>query len=151
ARFAGPRAGVAAVAFPPGGQSLVAACHDGTVKLWDLTGGKETASFAGHKKGITEGAASPDGRTLATAGADLTLKPRDPPTRREVRSIAGLKAPLISLVFSPDSTLLAGAGASRGTAPNAAGEVKLWDAATGAVQTTVPGSGPLAFTPDGTA
>ena len=45
--FSAHPAAVKGVAFRPDGQSVVAACDDGTVKVWDRESGRETFSFHG--------------------------------------------------------------------------------------------------------
>ena len=79
---------------------------------------------------------SPDGRLLASGGGNYTAPGMiviwDAATGRALRSWAGHAECVHSLTFSPDGKRLASAGGlSAGGLFNLAGEVKLWDAATG--------------------
>jgi WD40 repeat protein len=70
----GHAAYVGSVAFSPDAKALASGCKDGSIKLWDVTGGKEHATFRGHARGVVCLAFSPDGKLLASARADKTIK-----------------------------------------------------------------------------
>jgi WD40 repeat protein len=53
----------------PAGTQLVSGGEDGTVRVWDVAGGKETARFD-HGGPVTAVAVRPDGQVVASAGAD---------------------------------------------------------------------------------
>jgi WD40 repeat protein len=65
---------VLCLAFSPDGSTLVSGCEDGTIKLWDVTRGKEVATLKGHASEVRCVAFSADGKMLATGGADKTIK-----------------------------------------------------------------------------
>jgi WD40 repeat protein len=69
------------VAFPPGGDTLITASGDGTVRIWDLVIQEERLTLRDHTDIIHDLALAPDGATLATAGRDGTVRlwhaPRD--------------------------------------------------------------------------
>jgi WD40 repeat protein/tRNA A-37 threonylcarbamoyl transferase component Bud32 len=138
---------VTSVAFHPSGQQLASADSTGKIRIWNLDGATTRASsrrpiiWAAHADEISCLVFSPDasGHWLASAGLDRKVKLWESTTGRELgvlpplRDDSGAKTarghlgPVKSLAFSPDGKLLASAGG-----PGArAGEVIVWDPATG--------------------
>ena len=81
--FTGPRGGVSAVAFHPGGKRLAVAGSE-VVEVWELGTAHKIHELKGHKKWVYCVAYSPDGKWLATGGWDRTVKLRDAATGAEV-------------------------------------------------------------------
>ncbi len=77
---------VTSIAVFPEKGLIAAGCADGTVKLWSLETGKETASIASHSQAVVKVAFSRDGTTLLTAGWDGTLRLRSCPGGAEKAS-----------------------------------------------------------------
>jgi WD40 repeat protein len=77
---------VYSVAFHPGGRILASGSTDGTVKLWDVASGKNTATLRGHTDRVFSVAFSPDGRILATGAGrmDNSIKLWDIPAAKPV-------------------------------------------------------------------
>jgi WD40 repeat protein len=103
------------LAFSPDGKILVSGGLDGTVRLWDLANGKNTATF---KHPIRPGAMvprvyavafSPDGKTVASSGGDLTIKLWDASSGANTRTHAkgGITE---NLAFGPDGKKLVAVG-----------------------------------------
>jgi WD40 repeat protein/tRNA A-37 threonylcarbamoyl transferase component Bud32 len=69
---------VSSVAFSPDGTTLASGSSDGTVRLWDVATGKNTATLLhghtdrlGHIQGVWKVAFSPDGKTLASGSVGI--------------------------------------------------------------------------------
>jgi WD40 repeat protein len=152
---------VVAVAFSPDGKTLASASYDGTLKLWDMTTGKERATLGEYKGCLGYVAFSPDGKTLASGAIgspgffpDLKqVKLWDVATGKVRTTLKQDTYFVHSVAFSPDGKTLASVNE----------DVTLWDLATDKERATLQGyakedheiSGhvhgveSVAFTPDG--
>jgi WD40 repeat protein/serine/threonine protein kinase len=135
------------VAFSPDGRRIAAASHDGTVRVWDVTTGKEVVRPPlRHAAAATGVAFSPDGGQLATASLDGTVRVWDTTSWKPLLVRSDAAAGVRCVAFSPDGRRLAW-GSTDAT-------VKVADAATGEVLQTLRGHTgwvlSVAFSPDGT-
>jgi serine/threonine protein kinase/WD40 repeat protein len=129
----------------------------GKTILWDVDTGKQRSLFTGSILGVLF---SPDGKRFATKRPDEQRRLQGVPESREVEvwdadsgaELAHLKEDrgIGHMVFSPDGKRLALAVA---TDPESAGEILIWDVASGKVVLRLEGHthgvSQLAFTPDG--
>lgn len=141
---------------------VAASAGNATVKLWDFTPGRVIYDLKGHNSLVFAIAFSPDGKLLASAAqrtnADGNATSEvifwDVASGRQVQTISQPTSGMIhTIAFSPDGRLLAcGGGRSRGD-DVPAGEVMIWEVASGKELATLEApSGEVqrvAFSPDG--
>src|SRR5262249_13673522 len=122
----------------------LATAQERTVRLWDLTTGRQRAILRGHDGDKLCAAFSPDGKLLATGEGDHdrpgTVRLWDAVTSEQLASLTRQTGRVESVAFSPDGKLLAG---------TIGDEVKVWDVKTQRVRAMLQGRGPVAFSPDG--
>ena len=132
--------------FSLDGRYILSGSDDGTLKLWEISTGREVRTFRGHEYGVRPVAFSPDGRYgLSGGSSDKTLRLWDITTGREVRTFRGHEYGVTSVAFSPD-----GKHALSGSYDST---LKLWEIDTGReVRTFREHTKPVrsvAFSPDG--
>lgn len=120
---------VTCVAFSIDGL-LASAGMDRTIKLWDLSTGKQKATLQGHTDSVVSVVFGPDGKTVASASADKTVKLWDVTTHRELAFFQGH-----SVAFAPGGRTLATACKDR--------TIRLWDIETGKERATSKGTAAL--------
>jgi WD40 repeat protein len=136
---------VRTVAFSPDGKLLATGCQgDATIRIWDLTTGKEAHSWKGPEGGTFFLTFAPDGRSLAGGGKDGMVYLWDPATGKELAQLKGHEKEVQCAAFTPDSKRLASGGVDN--------TVRIWDlgAAKELSQFTEPNAiNALAYSPDG--
>ncbi|EAW16767.1 Pfs, NACHT and WD domain protein [Aspergillus fischeri NRRL 181] len=136
---------VTAVAFSPGGQTIVSAAADETIRLWDAATGSARQTLQGHTGWVIAVAFSPDGQIIASAAKDGTIRLWDAATGTARQTLQGHITSVEAVAFSPGGQTIASAATD--------GTIWLWDAATGAVRQTLQGHTgwvtAVAFSPDG--
>ncbi len=92
---------------------------DNTLKLWDISTGKEIKTFKGHSEAVNSVAFSPDGKYIISGSMDNTLKLWDIEKGKKIKTFKGHSEPVNSVSFSPDGKYVI-SGSSDNT-------IKLWD------------------------
>jgi RNA polymerase sigma factor (sigma-70 family) len=135
------------LAFSPDGETLATMIGLGgkyTIRLWDVSTGKERLVVPKHQPFIQDLAFSPDGKLLAWSDRGPALHLWDTTTGKELRNVRTEER---FLAFAPDGNTVASV--------NGADAVTLWDVATLKEQATLKPSAlhrisSLAFSPDST-
>ncbi|MGW0791443.1 nSTAND1 domain-containing NTPase [Streptomyces sp. NPDC002911] len=119
ATLTGHSAEVNSIAFSPDGKNFLTGGDDGTARLWDTGGRRQSASFDASSTQVQTAAFSPDDRTLITSGDGWTVRLWNAHTRKQTAVLPGAGSPA---VLSPDGDTIATGGQR--------GKVLLWDART---------------------
>ena len=94
---------VSAIAFLPDGGGVMSASGDGTIRIWNLSDGKERLRYAGHGTAM---ALSASGKIAASGGMDRTIRLWETGTGLE---IVRFKAPerVLAIVMPADAGIVA--------------------------------------------
>jgi WD40 repeat protein len=120
-RLKGHRHFVMSLAFTPDGQFLISGSRDKTVKLWDITEGRERNTFTNYAAAVGGLRTSPDGKLLATAASagQQRITIQEIPSGKELLQLRGHRDIIRDGAFSPDGRRLI-TGSADGT-------VRVWD------------------------
>ncbi len=142
---------VISIALSPDGKYILSGGDAfNSLKLWDVTTGREIRTLSGHTEPRIQAVAfSPDSRYALSGGFDNTARLWEVATGKEVQTFRGHTMLILSVAFSPD-----GKYAASGSRDS---KIKLWDITTGKEVRTLAGtfSGhsdgvkSIAFSPDG--
>lgn len=111
------------VTFSPDGKQAASCGRDRTVRLWDLTTGKEIRRLEGFGDRVDRVVFTPDGTQLLSASRDATVRLWDVASGKEVRRFQGHAKHVRSVAVSKDGRLVLSGGEDR--------TVRLWELATG--------------------
>jgi WD40 repeat protein len=112
---------VTTVVIAPDGTWLAAGGVDGTVRIWDVTSGRQLAAVSGHTGPVRAMAVAPDGSWLATAFSDGLVRIWDLTAEKEQAFLSGHGDWVTAVAVAPDGSWLAAASSD--------GTVSIWDVA----------------------
>ena len=116
-RLQSHEAAVTSVTFSPEGNTIATASADKTVKLWNLSNGREIQTLKGHHALVNSVVFSSEGQTIATASEDKTVKIWSL-SGKNIKTLIGHKAGINRVNFSSDGQTIATASSDN--------TVKLW-------------------------
>lgn len=112
------------------GKLMVTGSADRTVRVWDVTAGKQLRSFQGHMSEVVAVALRPDGRQVASAADDGTIRLWELSTNDDHRAMTDAGDSLWAVAYSPDGKHIAAAGADK--------IVRIYTAGTGKLEKSLP-------------
>jgi mono/diheme cytochrome c family protein len=143
--FAGHSGPVVSLAFSPDGRRALSGSDDNTLRLWDVSTGREIRTLEGHTGAVLAVVFSPDGRSALSGSYDRTVRLWDLSSGRQLQRFDGHTERVSSVAFSPDGR--------RGLSGSWDQTLSLWDLATGRELRRFGGHASyissVAFSPDG--
>ena len=121
--MASHQSSIYSVDFSPDGKTIASGSYDNTVRLWEVSTGKELAVFKINGGSAFSVAFSPNGKTIAAGLQDDTVRLLDISTGNELAVFNGHSFYVSSIAFSPDGKIIA-SGSHDNT-------VRLWEISTG--------------------
>jgi RNA polymerase sigma factor (sigma-70 family) len=115
--------GILALAFAPNGQTIASANYDSTVRLFEVSTGKQLRILRGHAYSVGGVAFSPDGKILASGSNDQTIRLWDPASGELLNHHEGHDGGIDHVLISPDGKRGVSAGSDR--------TVRFWDVTKG--------------------
>ena len=106
---------VKALAFGPGGYTLLGGTREGPIVRWDVATRALLAPLTGHTDMVTALRVSPDGTRLFSASHDMTVRVWSMPAGEEVLAMRDHEDRVTSLDLSLDGVVIV-SGAANGTA-----------------------------------
>lgn len=106
-RYTGHTKGVQAIAFFPGyGHLLLSASMDGSVKIWDVNGGRgQRRTYQGHSAAVRDVQFSNDGKGFLSAGYDRFIRQWDTETGQCVATFTNRKMPYCAKYYPVDNNM----------------------------------------------
>lgn len=132
------------VCFTPDGASVLCACADSQLRLYDVREGRLRAVETGHLGPLSAVTVDSSGDLVATAGLDRDVRLWNARTLTPIKTLAGHEDYVYQIAFSPDGRWLASASADA--------TARIWEVGTGKQLWRLTGHSDnvlgLAFTPD---
>lgn len=144
-RFVGHAGWIKSLDITPDGNKALSASQDNSIRLWNVSTGKEIGKFEGHDDDVNCAVFSPTGNNVLSGGSDRTVRLWDIDLGTELKKFEGHQNLVTCVAFSEGGSRIASGGYD--------GTVRIWDMSTGKQLKQLEGNlgtvRCLAFTPDG--
>lgn len=114
------------VRFTPQGDAIATGKRSGSIVVWDVSSGEQTATWEAHQGKLFDLEFLHDGTQLYSCAGDGLIRLWDFPTGQLAATLNGHRDQILCLRLSPDGSTLASGGRDR--------QLILWDAHTGEMQ-----------------
>ncbi|KAG0249253.1 hypothetical protein BG011_009463, partial [Mortierella polycephala] len=138
---------VSSVAFSLTGHQIVSGSWDKTVRLWDAQTGEHVSTLSGHTGKVLCVAYSPTGRQIVSGGEDKTVRLWDAKTGNLATVLSGHTDEVRSVAYSPTGKHIVSSSGGIFYFPSEDVDetVRLWDAQSGELCSTLSGHTSTAF------
>ena len=114
---------VTSVAFSTDGMRIVSGSEDKSMRIWDMSMGKELNVLDGHTSLVNSVAFSTDGMRIVSSSRDNSVRVWDASTGKQLKVLKGSTFCVNSVAFSTDSTRIVSGSEDK--------SVRVWNASTG--------------------
>jgi WD40 repeat protein len=143
------KSGVNTIALSPDRKTVVCGSDDRAVRLWDIDTRKVIAKWTGHRHEVWSVCWSRDGQRVVSGSKDGTIRVWNVESGETILGPidTGLGDEIYAAIYSPDESMIATGSTSDPAGPNRF--IKIWDAKTHKLVTSLKGGSCLAWTEDG--
>ncbi|ETO07071.1 WD-40 repeat-containing protein [Reticulomyxa filosa] len=96
--------GVNGIQISPDGKFVASCSDDKTIRLWDLSSGKQIQVIEGNSDPVTEVQFSPDGSKIVSCSWDTIARIWDVATGKQSQTLEGHSGDITAVQFSPDGS-----------------------------------------------
>ncbi|KAG6809530.1 hypothetical protein H0H92_015911, partial [Tricholoma furcatifolium] len=114
---------IEAVAFSPNGTQIVSSSRDKSVRVWDVSTGKQVQELQGHTNWVKSVAFSPCSTLIVSGSFDKSLRVWDVTNGKQIQQLQGHTDWVKSVAFSIDGTQIVSGSDDK--------SVRVWDASSG--------------------
>lgn len=90
------------VTITPDGKYIVSGSSDESIKLWEISSGKEIRTFTGHKGRVNSVAVTPDGKHIVSGSSDRSIKLWEISSGKEIQTFTEGRGRVHSVFISRD-------------------------------------------------
>ncbi|ETO29106.1 NB-ARC domain-containing protein, partial [Reticulomyxa filosa] len=111
------------IGVSPDCSKIVSCSNDKTIRIWDLSSGRQLQALEGHKEGIHAAQFSPDGSKIVSGSSDQTIQIWNLSSNQPVQLLEGHSDNVNEVQFSPDGSKVISCSTDR--------TIRIWDLLSG--------------------